>query len=145
MIRDVQAAAGAKGVQLKILNAGTETEIDTALASLASLRVDALVIGDDPFFVAQQKQLVALASRYLIPTAYQFREFAAAGRLVSYGPSLAAAIRQAGVFAGKIVKVPNRPTCRSSSRPSSSWSSTCGPQRRSASRCRRRCSPAPTR
>jgi putative ABC transport system substrate-binding protein len=104
MIRDAQAAAGAKGVQLKILNASTQTEIDTALANLASLRVDALVIGDDPFFVAQQKQLVALASRYLIPTAYQFREFAAAGGLVSYGPSLAAAIRQAGVYAGKIVK-----------------------------------------
>jgi putative ABC transport system substrate-binding protein len=60
--------------------------------------------GDDPFFVARPKQLVALASHYLIPAAYQFREFAAAGGLVSYGPSLTTAIRQAGVYAGKIVK-----------------------------------------
>jgi putative ABC transport system substrate-binding protein len=104
MIRDVQEAAGAKGVQLKIVKASTESEIDAAFATFANLRVDALVIGDDPFFVARQKQPVALASRYFIPAAYQFREFAAAGGLVSYGPSLTTAIRQAGVYAGKIVK-----------------------------------------
>ena len=104
MIRDVQEAARAKAVQLKILKASTESEIDAAFASFANLQVDALVVGDDPFFVAQQKQLVALASRYLIPTTYQFREFTAAGGLVSYGPSLSTAIRQAGVYAGKIVK-----------------------------------------
>jgi putative ABC transport system substrate-binding protein len=104
MIRDVEEAASAKGIQLKILKASTESEIDAAFATIANLHVDGLVIGDDPFFVAQQKQLVALASRYLIPTTYQFREFAAAGGLVSYGPSLSAAIRQAGVYAGKIVK-----------------------------------------
>jgi putative tryptophan/tyrosine transport system substrate-binding protein len=104
MIRDVEEAASAKGIQLKILKASTESEIDAAFATIANLHVDGLVIGDDPFFVAQQKQLVALATRYLIPTTYQFREFAAAGGLVSYGPSLSAAIRQAGVYAGKIVK-----------------------------------------
>jgi ABC-type uncharacterized transport system substrate-binding protein len=104
MIRDVQGAAGAKRLQLKILKASTESEINAAFASFAELKVDALVIGDDPFFVARQNQLVALASRHLIPTAYQFREFAAAGGLVSYGPSLTAAIRQAGIYVGKIVK-----------------------------------------
>jgi putative ABC transport system substrate-binding protein len=104
MIRDVQEAAGAKGVQLKIVKASTQSEIDAAFATFANPHVDALVIGDDPFFVARQKQLVALASRYFIPAAYQFREFAAAGGLVSYGPSLTTAIRQAGVYAGKIVK-----------------------------------------
>jgi putative ABC transport system substrate-binding protein len=104
MIRDVQGAAGAKGVQLKILKASTESEIDAAFATFAELKVDALVIGDDPFFVARQNQLVALASRYLIPKAYQFREFVAVGGLVSYGPSLTAAILQAGIYAGKIVK-----------------------------------------
>jgi ABC-type uncharacterized transport system substrate-binding protein len=104
MIRDVQRAAGARGAQLEILKASTESEIDTAFATSANLNVHALVIGDDPFFVARQKQLVALASRYLIPATYQFREFAAAGGLASYGPSLTAAIRQAGIYAGKIVK-----------------------------------------
>jgi putative tryptophan/tyrosine transport system substrate-binding protein len=103
MIRDVQEAAGAKGVQLKILKASTEIEIDAAFATFANLHVDALVIGDDPFFVARQKQLVALASRYLIPTTYQFREFTADGGLASYGPSLTTAIRQAGIYAGKII------------------------------------------
>src|SRR5262245_17185793 len=104
MIRDVQEAAAAKGVQLKLLKAGTEGEIDAAFETLANLHVDGLVIGDDPFFVAQQKQLVTLASRYLLPTTYQFREFAAVGGLISYGPSLAAAIHQAGIYAGKIIK-----------------------------------------
>jgi putative tryptophan/tyrosine transport system substrate-binding protein len=65
MIRDVQEAAGTKGVQLNILRASTESEIDAAFAAFANLRADALVIGDDPFFVARQTQLVALASGYL--------------------------------------------------------------------------------
>jgi putative tryptophan/tyrosine transport system substrate-binding protein len=104
MIRDVQEAAGTKGVQLNILRASTESEIDAAFAAFANLHADVLVIGDDPFFVARQTQLVGLASGYLIPTAYQFREFAAVGGLVSYGPSLTAAIRQAGTYAGKIIK-----------------------------------------
>jgi putative tryptophan/tyrosine transport system substrate-binding protein len=104
MIRDVQKAADAKGLQLKILKAGTESEIDTAFASVANHRVDAIVLGDDPYLFSQQKQLVALASRYAIPTTYQFREVAAAGGLVSYGPSLRDAIRQAGIYVGEIIK-----------------------------------------
>ena len=87
MVRDVQEAARAKGVQLKILNASTIGEIDAAFANLVKLHADGLVIGDDPFFVARQEQLVSLASRYAIPATYQFREFPAAGGLVSYGPS----------------------------------------------------------
>jgi putative ABC transport system substrate-binding protein len=101
MIQDVQEAAVTKGVRLNILRASSESEIDAAFAAVASLHADALVIGDDPFFVARQNQLVALAAGYLVPTAYQFREFAAAGGLVSYGPSLTAAIRQAGIYAGE--------------------------------------------
>jgi ABC-type uncharacterized transport system substrate-binding protein len=104
MVRDVQEAARAKGVGLSVLKASTENEIDAALARLGELHADALVIGDDPFFVARQGQLVALASRHAIPASYQFREFAAVGGLMSYGPSLTAASRQAGVYAGKILK-----------------------------------------
>jgi putative tryptophan/tyrosine transport system substrate-binding protein len=104
MIRDVQKAADAKGLQLKILKASTESEIDVAFASMANQHVDAIVIGDDPFLFAQQKQLVALASRYAIPTTYQFREVAAAGGLISYGPSLRDAVRQAGIYVGEIIK-----------------------------------------
>ncbi len=103
MISDVQQAARAKGLELGILQASTEIEIDTAFARIGTLHPDALVIADDPFFVARQGQLVGLALRHAIPAIYQFREFVVAGGLMSYGPSLAAAIRQAGVYAGKIL------------------------------------------
>jgi putative tryptophan/tyrosine transport system substrate-binding protein len=103
-IGDVQAAARAKGVELKILKASTESEIDAAFTTLVNLHADALVIGDDPYFVTRHEQLVALASRYAIPASYQFREFAAAGGLISYGPSLTIAIRQDGIYSGKILK-----------------------------------------
>lgn len=104
MIEDVGAAAATKGMQLKIVKASTESEIDSAFARCANMHVDGLVIGDDPFFVSRQKQIVALASQYAIPTAYQFREFAASGGLLSYGPSLTTAARQAGAYAGMILK-----------------------------------------
>jgi putative tryptophan/tyrosine transport system substrate-binding protein len=103
MIRDVQEAARAKAVDLSILKAGTESEIDAAFANIQEQQLDALVIGDDPFFVARQGQLVGLASHHAVPASYQFREFAAVGGLISYGPSLSAAIRQAGVYTGKIL------------------------------------------
>ncbi len=102
--REVQEAARAKQVQLHILKAGTETEIDAAFASLLQLRVGGLVVGTDPFFNSRREQLVALASRQAVPAIYEWREFAAAGGLISYGPSLAAAYRRAGVYAGKILK-----------------------------------------
>ena len=79
MIRDVQEAARAKGVDISILRASTESEIDAAFTTINDMHTDALVIGDDPFFVSRQGQLVGLASRYAVPTSYQFREFAVAG------------------------------------------------------------------
>jgi len=103
-IADVQKAARAKGVELKILNASTASEIDAAFATLVNLHADALVIGDEPFLVSRQAQLVALASRYAVPATYQFREITAAGGLISYGPSLTTAMRQVGIYAGKILK-----------------------------------------
>ena len=104
MIRDVQEAARAKGVQLHILKAGTESEIDAAFASLVQLHAGALVVGADAFFNSRREQLVALASRHAVPAIYEWREFAAAGGLISYGSSLTAVYRQAGIYAGKILK-----------------------------------------
>jgi putative ABC transport system substrate-binding protein len=104
MIRDVQEAARAKGVQLPILKAAAASEIDAALASLVRLHVGGLVVGTDPFFNSRREQLVALAARYAVPAIYEWREFAAAGGLISYGSSLTAAYRQVGVYTGKILK-----------------------------------------
>ena len=104
MIRDVQEAARAKGVQLAILKAGSESEIDAAFASLVQLHAGALVVGAEPFFTSRREQLVALAARHAVPAIYEFRAFAAAGGLISYGPSLTAAYRQVGIYAGRILK-----------------------------------------
>jgi putative ABC transport system substrate-binding protein len=101
---DVQEAARAKGVQLLILKAGTESEIDAAFASLVQQHADALVVSTDPFFTSRREQLVALASRHAVPAIHEWREFASAGGLISYGPSLTAAVRQVGIYTGKILK-----------------------------------------
>jgi putative tryptophan/tyrosine transport system substrate-binding protein len=91
-------------VQLNILKASSESEIDTAFATLVQLQSRALVVGTDPFFYSRREQLVALASRHAVPAIYEFRDFAAGGGLISYGPSFAAVNRQVGIYAGKILK-----------------------------------------
>jgi len=103
MIRDVQEAARAKGVQLPILKAANESEIDAAFASLVRLHVGALVVGADAFFVSRRDQLVMLASRDAIPAIYFAREFAASGGLISYGTSPTGTWRQVGIYVGKIL------------------------------------------
>jgi putative ABC transport system substrate-binding protein len=104
VVRDVQEAARAKGVQLDILKASTESEIDAALATLVQLHAGALLVGSDPFFFNRRDQLVALASRRAVPAIYDAREFAAAGGLISYGPSLTGTWRQVGAYVGRILK-----------------------------------------
>jgi putative ABC transport system substrate-binding protein len=104
VVRDGQHAARAKGVQLNILKAATESEIDTAFATLAQLRAGALLVSPDPFFVSRREQLVVLASRHAVPAMYYWREAVAAGGLISYGPSLAGIWRQLGGYVGKILK-----------------------------------------
>jgi putative tryptophan/tyrosine transport system substrate-binding protein len=103
IIRDVQEPPRAKGVQLAILKAGSEGEIDAAFASLVQLHAGALVVPLDAFFNSRRQQLVALASRYSVPAIYQWREFVEAGGLISYGSSLTAAWRQVGSYVGKIL------------------------------------------
>jgi putative tryptophan/tyrosine transport system substrate-binding protein len=104
MMRDVQEAAQAKGVQLHILKASTESEIDAAFASLAQRQAGALVVSADPFFNSRREQIVALAARHAVPAVYEWREIATAGGLISYGPSLTASFRKAGIYAGSILK-----------------------------------------
>ena len=104
VMRDVTEGAGAKGVQLPVLKAATEGEIDTAFASLVQLQAGGVVVGGDPFFFSRRGQLLALAERQGVPAIYEAREFVTAGGLISYGSSLAAAYRQTGIYAGKILK-----------------------------------------
>jgi putative tryptophan/tyrosine transport system substrate-binding protein len=104
MIRDVQEAARAKGVQLHVLKAGAEGELAAAFASLVQLRAGALIVPTDPFFNSQREHLVALAARHAVPAIYSLREFAASGGLISYGASLTAVYRQDGIYVGKILK-----------------------------------------
>ena len=102
--RDMQEAARAKGVQLHILTAGTESEIDAAFATLVQLHAGALVVGGDPFFTNWRERLVTLAATHGVPAIYQSREFAEAGGLISYGSNITAAFRQVGIYAGRILK-----------------------------------------
>jgi putative ABC transport system substrate-binding protein len=102
--RDLQAASRTLGLQLHVLNASTERDFDVVFAKLIQLRAGALVIGPDPFFTSRTEQLAALALRHAVPTIFQYRAFAAAGGLMSYGGSLTDSYRTAGAYTGRILK-----------------------------------------
>ncbi len=103
-IRDTRSAARAIGRELHLLNAGTEQDIDAAFAALAKLANPALLVSVDPFFDSRPTQLVGQAARYGLPVAYYLREFVQAGGLMSYGASIIDTYRQAGIYAGRILK-----------------------------------------
>ncbi|HYN13226.1 MAG TPA: ABC transporter substrate-binding protein [Burkholderiales bacterium] len=102
--RDLQAAARTVGLPIHLLHASGEGDFDAVFASLAQLRAGALVIGTDTFFNSQSRKLGALTLRHAMPAIYQYREFAAAGGLMSYGGSITDAYRMAGVYTGRILK-----------------------------------------
>ena len=102
--RDLQGAAQALGLELRVLHASTDRDLDTAFATLSQRRVAALVIGNDSFFNSRSEQLAALMVRHAMPTVFQTREFAAAGGLVSYGGSIKDSYRQVGIYTGRILK-----------------------------------------
>jgi putative ABC transport system substrate-binding protein len=101
---DLQAAARTLGVQLRVLHASTERELDTVFATLGQTRAGALVISTNNFFFRRSKQLGALTVRHAVPTIYSNREFAAAGGLMSYGGSIAEQYRLVGVYTDRILK-----------------------------------------
>ena len=102
--RDLQAAARTLGLQLHVLHASNEREIDTAFATLVQLRAGALVIGADALFNSRSEQLAALTVRHAVPAIYQFREFVSAGGLMSYGTTVVDTYRPVGVYTGRILK-----------------------------------------
>jgi putative ABC transport system substrate-binding protein len=102
--KDMQAAASSLGRQLHVLHASTERDFDSIFATVVQLRAGALVIGSDPFFISRSEQLAALALRHAVPTVFEYREFTAAGGLVSYGGDTKEPYRLVGVYTGRILK-----------------------------------------
>jgi len=103
-LRDVQEAAARLGVQFVIVRANAESDFDAAFSTLVQQRAGALLVCSSPFFNGRRGQLVLLAARHALPAIYEWREFAEAGGLMSYGTSLSDAYRQAAVYAGRILK-----------------------------------------
>jgi putative tryptophan/tyrosine transport system substrate-binding protein len=103
-LREIEAASARAGLVPVVATARTEAEFAPAFATLEQARVDALLVGADPFFNSRRDQLIALAARQRIPTIYEFREFAEAGGLMSYGTDLADAYRLVGVYVGRVLK-----------------------------------------
>ena len=103
-LRDLQEAAPAIGLQIQVLRASTDRELDAAFETITQRRIAALVVTADPFFDTRRDRLVALAARHGVPTMYHFREFPVAGGLISYGIDSRVTYRQIGVYAGGILK-----------------------------------------
>jgi putative tryptophan/tyrosine transport system substrate-binding protein len=103
-IRDVQQAARDLGLRLLVLNGGSDENIETAFAGLAAQGVAALLVGADPFFDTRRDQLIALVARHRVPAVYQFRDYALAGGLMSYGANITDLYRQVGLYVGRILK-----------------------------------------
>jgi putative ABC transport system substrate-binding protein len=101
---DVEEAGRTIGRQIVVVNASYERELDTAFAYLAQQRAGGLLVATDPFFLSRRDQLVELAARHAIPTMYQFREFATASGLMSYGTNITDAYHRAGEYSGRILK-----------------------------------------
>ena len=103
-LREVQEAAASLGVQLVIVRANVESDFDAAFSTLVQQRATALLVCASPFFNIRRQQLVVLAARHALPAIYEWREFAAAGGLMSYGTVISDSYRQAGVYTGRILK-----------------------------------------
>jgi len=103
-LKAVEEAARAIGVQLHILHASTDEEIELAFASIAQLRLPAFAVASDPFLLTRRDKIVALAARHSVPGMYFFRDYVVAGGLMSYGTDLSDAYQQIGIYAGRVLK-----------------------------------------
>ncbi len=102
--KDMQEAAKTFGVQIQVVNASTDGELESAFAELGQLRVGALVVGTGEFFNSRPEKIGGLAAREHIPAMYQYRRYAEVGGLISYGPHIADAYRQAGIYTSRILR-----------------------------------------
>ena len=143
--QQLEETARASNLRLVIAKASADDDLDAAFASLVREGVGALVVAADPFFDTRSDRIVAFAARQRLPTIYQFREYAVAGGLLSYGVSITDATGSSASTRRRFSRAPSPRTCRSSRRPSSSWWSISKPRRRSASRSLTICSRLPMR
>jgi putative tryptophan/tyrosine transport system substrate-binding protein len=104
LMQEAVAAARALGTELIVVKAGTENEIDTSFDALLRKKAGAILVDGDPFLISRREQLVGLAARSVIPAVYAYREYALAGGLMSYAPSLADTYYQAGIYTGRVLK-----------------------------------------
>jgi putative ABC transport system substrate-binding protein len=100
----LQAAAQQFGQRIQIIHAENERDVESAFASMAQMKVGALLVATDPFFNSKRDQIVSLSARYAIPGIYEHREYVTAGGLMSYGTNLADGYRQAGIYTGRVLK-----------------------------------------
>jgi len=103
-IGDIHGAARARGLEIYLLKAGSDPEIDAAFTAVAELRADAIFVGADPFFFNRRDRVAAVLSRHSVPAMYAWREFVILGGLISYGPNVTETYRMTGIYAGKILK-----------------------------------------
>jgi putative ABC transport system substrate-binding protein len=103
-LKGAAEAASAVGIDIHLLNASTEHELDEAFASLAKLRAGGLIVPNEPYLDSQRDRITALAARYAVPALYNLREYVVAGGLASYGPSLPDSYRRAAMYVGRILK-----------------------------------------
>jgi putative ABC transport system substrate-binding protein len=103
VIADLQAAAHTLGLQLVVVNATTDSDLETAFSSFSQHRVGAVLVNSATFFIRRREQLAALAARHALPAIFPFREFVLAGGLMSYGSSLGYLYHQAGIYTGRIL------------------------------------------
>jgi putative ABC transport system substrate-binding protein len=104
VITDLQAAAPTLGLQLVIVNASTDRDLEAAFATFSQQRVGAVLVGGSTFYIRRMEQLATLAARHTLPAMFPFREYALVGGLTSYGSSLGYSFHQAGIYAGRILK-----------------------------------------
>jgi putative ABC transport system substrate-binding protein len=103
-LTDAEAAARTLGLQIRKVTASNEGDLDAAFAAMQTPRVDALIVSQDGYYIYRRDQIIALAARYALPAVYSWREYPAAGGLMSYAPSLAEGYRQVGIYIGRILK-----------------------------------------
>ena len=103
-LQDLEEAARTVSQSLFVANASNDAELESSLASLLQQRISGLLVNPDPYFDTRRERITAFAAQHRLPAMYQFREYAAAGGLISYGPSITDSYRQAGVYVGRILK-----------------------------------------